>query len=75
MFYKVIPGETVRYIAMAKRVPFTSETPSPLTEPGDLWIQIGDTAAEALSHIQDDMIKQGLEKDVVLCDGGDPKRR
>ena len=70
MYYCVIQGRT-EYIAMAKKEPFTSDRPSPLTEPGDLWFEFGNTRAEAYFKITDKMIKLGFEKNVVFCGGGE----
>jgi hypothetical protein len=70
MYYCVIPGKTIPYIGMARKEPFTSDSPDPMTELGELWFEFGDTRAEAYFKITDEMVKLGLEKQVIFCGGG-----
>lgn len=72
VYYCVIPNEHGGFIGMAKTEPFTSAQPNPVTEPGDLWFEFGASSAQAFWKITDEMIRLGLEKDVILCDGGRP---
>lgn len=68
--YCVVPVTLKKYIGMAKEEPFTSDKPDPMTEPGALWFAFGDTSAEAYWNITDEMIRLGLEKDVIFCKAG-----
>lgn len=46
---RTFPGEV--FIALAKREPFTSLNPDPMTEPGNLWFEFGPTPAEACEKL------------------------
>ena len=71
VYYCVIHAKRLdgRWIGLAKLEPFTSDTPDPITEPGELWFEFGDTQAEAYWNITDEMVSLGHEKDVIFCDG------
>jgi len=71
VYYCVVPGRYAKFVAMAKLEPFTSDNPNPMTEPGDVWFELGETRAEAYWKITNEMIKLGLEKDVIFCGGGE----
>lgn len=45
-----VPG----WIALAKREPFTADGDS-ILEPGELWLDFGDTEEEALANIRADV--------------------
>ena len=62
MYYVVVKGQT-KYIAMAKEVPFTSDSPHPLYEPGELWFDIGSTPEKALANLKLSLQKEGKNID------------
>jgi hypothetical protein len=49
--YCAVRGKT-KWIALAKHEPFTSDNPDPITEPGDLWFEFGDTPEEAIKNLK-----------------------
>lgn len=51
MNFVVIPGKKKLYIGLAKKEAFTSKTPDPILEPGELWFEFGKTPEEALEKI------------------------
>lgn len=58
-FFSVVWGKG-EFIAMMKREPFSCANPHPLTEPGDLWFEFGETEEQAFSKLRNEL--HALEK-------------
>lgn len=71
VYYCVIQGKS-KWVGMAKLEPFTRPDPNPITETGHVWFEMGKTRAEAYWKITDEMIRLGLERDVLFCEAGEP---
>ena len=49
-YYAVVRGKD-KFIALAKKQPFTCDNPDPIKESGELWFEFGDTPNEAFHAI------------------------
>jgi len=56
MYFSIYKGVS-KYVAMAKREPFTCDNPHPIYEPGDLWFEFGVTPEQALERLKESLIK------------------
>jgi hypothetical protein len=58
MYFSVFKGSS-KYVALAKKEPFTCDNPDPIYEPGELWFEIGDTSDQALERLKESLKKDG----------------
>ena len=56
-YFSVVKGKT-KYCAMVKKEPFTCEHPNPVSEPGELWFEFGNTPEQALKKLKDELAKE-----------------
>jgi len=60
MNYCVVKGKN-KYIALAKKEPFTCENPDLIRETGELWFEFGNTPEQALDRLKESLTPLALD--------------